>query len=231
MANLRHWDSASTFTGRDVSLLMMGVDPASPESSRFNSQHLLERIRNAYLAALHHAQFALSIEMGMECEETEPVGLMPIGKTIHSVDLSLAYEGWRDEGLEEQFVGWLQHERSAFEFQKFSRSEVVKWIEANDLFSEYEFDSRNADSEALGNPEPTLQTEIDPGDLPFELDVGRIAFRTVTNGYGSKTATFRNRLIEYLKVHYPKLKYEAVKRIATVANPDKTTGRKKSDKE
>ncbi len=72
--------------------------------------------------------------------------------------------------------------------------------------------------------------DVDPCDLPQELDAGNMAFRAVTNGYGDQSATTRNRLIDYLKKHYPDFKEGQVERIATVANPDKSTGRKKSTK-
>ncbi len=79
------------------------------------------------------------------------------------------------------------------------------------------------------NPEPHAPSEIgaDPTDLPKELDAANIAFRAVLNGYGKHTATRRNRTIAYLKENYKDFKPDAIKRIATVANPDKTTGRKK----
>ncbi len=73
--------------------------------------------------------------------------------------------------------------------------------------------------------------EIDPADLPIELDAANMAYRAVLNGYGNQSDTFKNRLIDYLQTTYTDLKTEAVQRIATVANPDKATGRKKITKE
>jgi hypothetical protein len=71
-----------------------------------------------------------------------------------------------------------------------------------------------------------VEAEIDPSAYPPELDIANIAFRAVTNGYGDKAATFRNRLVQYLKENHLGLKNEAVERIATIANPDKDPGRK-----
>lgn len=73
--------------------------------------------------------------------------------------------------------------------------------------------------------------EIDPLDLPLELDAANMAFRAVSKGFGDQSVTPKNRLIAYLQKHYPDFKKEQVKRIATVANPDKTTGRKKIGKD
>ena len=73
--------------------------------------------------------------------------------------------------------------------------------------------------------------EIDPSDLPDELHMANLAFRAVTNGHGKQSDTFRNRVISYLKLTYPNLKNDPLQRIATVANPDKSTGRKRRNPE
>jgi len=73
--------------------------------------------------------------------------------------------------------------------------------------------------------------DIDPADLPKELDMANMAFRAVSNGHGNPADTFRNRLITYLKETYPTMTNEEITRIATVANPDKTRGRKPKIKE
>ncbi|MBX7229997.1 MAG: hypothetical protein K1X48_10375 [Burkholderiaceae bacterium] len=78
---------------------------------------------------------------------------------------------------------------------------------------------------------PATESDIDPVDQPEELDAANIAFRRVSRGYGDKALTFRNRLLAFLEENYSHLKSEAIERIATVANPDKTRGRKKNDKE
>lgn len=83
----------------------------------------------------------------------------------------------------------------------------------------------------IGVPDQAAESNIDPADLPEELHVANIAFRAVTKGYGDKTSTFKNRLIDYLEKNFIDLKNEAVQRIATVANPDKGRGRKKSSTE
>jgi hypothetical protein len=78
---------------------------------------------------------------------------------------------------------------------------------------------------------PIVDQEIDPFDFPEELNAANLAFRAVTTGYGDPNATKKNRLIEYLQKTFTDLKPEAVQRIATVANPDKSAGRKKRDKQ
>lgn len=75
------------------------------------------------------------------------------------------------------------------------------------------------------------ETGADPTDLPAELDAANIAYRAVLNGYGDQSDTIRNRLVDFLKTNYKGLTPETVGRIATVANPKKSGGRKKRDKE
>lgn len=77
----------------------------------------------------------------------------------------------------------------------------------------------------------SIEADIDPADLPTELDAANIAYRAVMNGRGDKSATFKNRLIDYLEKNFTGLNGEAVQRIATVANPDKGRGRKKINAE
>lgn len=80
-------------------------------------------------------------------------------------------------------------------------------------------------------PEVVAESDIDPADLPDELYAANNAFRAVTHGHGDPLATFKNRLIGYLEKQFPDLSDDAVKRIATVANPNKAPGRKKSNAE
>lgn len=79
--------------------------------------------------------------------------------------------------------------------------------------------------------EISIQPDIDPSDLPPELDAANMAYRAVLKGYGGQGDTPKNRLIAYLQATYQHLTPNAVERIATVANPDKSTGRKKSGNE
>ena len=72
-----------------------------------------------------------------------------------------------------------------------------------------------------------MKENTEPEELPEELDAANIAFRAVRNGYGEKSATFRNRLIDFLKKNYVNFKNDTVYRVASVANPDKGRGRKK----
>jgi hypothetical protein len=114
----------------------------------------------------------------------------------------------------------------------FERAELVRWLSEVGLHSSYRFDLSHLDvGESLTGTKAIEDDGIDPSDLPPELDAANTAFRAITKGYGDQAATLRNRLVDFLGKHYPDFNSEQVQRIATVANPDKTTGRKKSGKE
>ena len=87
------------------------------------------------------------------------------------------------------------------------------------------------DSIIVSESKPPELWNVDPADYPPELDAANIAFRAITTGEGDQSATHRNRLIAFLEKHYPHFKAEQIQRIATVANPDKSTGRKKRNLE
>jgi len=115
---------------------------------------------------------------------------------------------------------------------KFERAELVRWLSVVKLHSSYRFDLSHLDvGESLTGTKAIEDDGIDPSDLPPELDAANTAFRAITKGYGDQAATPRNRIVDFLRKNYPDLNSEQVQRIATVANPDKTTGRKKSGKE
>lgn len=84
-----------------------------------------------------------------------------------------------------------------------------------------------AEAQLNSAPASEQQNTLDPSDLPIELDAANMAYRAVLNGYGSEDDSFKQRLIDYLKTRHPNFTNDAVLRIATVANPDKTPGKKK----
>jgi hypothetical protein len=106
-----------------------------------------------------------------------------------------------------------------------ARDEIARWIAASGLGSEYSFGS------PPDHGGQSIKGAIDLSNLPVELRAATMAHRALLDGYGDQSATPRTRLIAYLKEHYPAFKQEQKQRIATVANPDKTTGRKKNIKE
>ena len=139
----------------------------------------------------------------------DPVSLLPVpcGKAGKNIEWLISL-GEADDVLATVGIG--------------SASEMVKrWCDW----------MREGDAQTPASTTPDNQQETDPADLPEELYIANIAFRAVFNGYGNPTATFKNRLIAYLKSTYPALLPSEVARIATVANLDKARGRPAKSKE
>ena len=142
-------------------------------------------------------------------------------------------QGWKDEGRNGILAS--SHERlDAIDFLMAKKDATLlaqrlwmKFFDESRDFQDADFSPNISNNEGV----PSEDSDVDPSDLPPELDAANMAFRAVTNGFGDQSATARNRLVIYLKTHYPDFKDEQVQRIATVANPDKSTGRKKAGKE
>jgi hypothetical protein len=117
----------------------------------------------------------------------------------------------------------------------FSRHELTRWFAAKGagFVPDYTFRplalESESPSESTEDQMPASQEGdriVDPADLPNELQAANIAFRAVSNGHGDQSSTFKNRLTVYLQENFKDLGAEAIARIATVANPDKSRGRK-----
>lgn len=214
MVDLSHWHFAQYFSGPQIAALILGVEPSNSKADLPRIQVVQDRLALDYRRAVERA-----------FEELSPFG---DGLPARPDDLLVSEElselwAIADGQSTNNYEAWYFDEiKSAFFNQRFSRTAVAAWLEAIGMPSEYHFDrNQRSISEMEG------EDLFDPSDFPEELSIANIAFRAVKNGHGDSSATFRNRLIDYLGKVYPDLKDEAVDRIATVANPDKSRGRKK----
>lgn len=218
MESLSHWDSAAEFSGQAAAALVLGIEPNSlgtsiTEQDRVNV--VCGRMAQDYeraLKRLYHEAFNIYPDDPLEVYSNS-------GHELISVKLKNLYMHWTTTNEEDgTFTDWLIDDHaSAFQTQNFSRETLAVWLDAIQLKSIYRF--RQCD--------PYVQEEQDPSDLPDELFAANLAHRAVSNGYGQQSVTPRNRILAYLKENYPNFSDDAIQRIATVANPDKSTGRKK----
>ena len=222
MADLSHWDFAEHFSGYDAAALILGLEPRDSQDEEWRIRLVTERMELHYKYAtnrIFHETFGNPIE---NVEFKEPIRIELLSVKVQD----LHHRHWLFDD-ETPLSDWLADKRLIkFENQDFERYSLARWITQIKMKSVYQFD-RNLSIK----PNADTETDIDPADLPDELHAANIAFRAVTNGYGDPLATFRNRLIGYLETHFRALSNDAVKRISTVANPDKTTGRKKATTE
>lgn len=193
---------------------MLGLDPIE-SASETRIRVVRQRLHYDYARALQQAQAETSAYRSES--STRPSGLL-ISYKLERL--------WRDAmaGKGAPLDDWtFDKEQSLFEAQLFSRSVIVTWLNESGMKSAYSFELAHGLA-----PVDDDQVDIDPADLPEELQAANIAFRAVSNGFGDSAVTFKNRLINFLEKNYPSFNSEAVARIATVANPDKARGRKKA---
>ncbi|HPW29492.1 MAG TPA: hypothetical protein PLL01_08905 [Rhodoferax sp.] len=204
------------FTGVEAAALMLGFEPNmvnSAEQARISPT--VERMNSSYLKAcgyhntcLAHWREEIVETLNSECLESTVMQELSSATSMFPSDAKSAFYSWLSNNKESGFVS-----------QRFSRIELSRWLDAIGMKSVYKFTPEHKNQTAQ-------EPYIDPSDLPNELHAANIAFRAVTHGYGDNNETFKNRLRDYLEKHFIDLTPEAVNRIATVANPDKTTGRK-----
>lgn len=148
---------------------------------------------------------------------------------------------WRPNGgfISEEDVASLHLSEawSSSESQAWSDESCLQWesmrLNSHDAaeLREHVETIRRSGTEVVDPMTENQNENIDPLDLPEELDTANMAFRALMKGYGDQNATKKTRLIAYLKANYQHLKDGTLERIATVANPDKTRGRKKRNTE
>ncbi len=221
MADLSNWDFAKTFSGIEAASLILGIDPSNAGQYDGKLVPIIERMKEDYDGALAAAVWAY--EFRDSAKDNLP-DQMAAPKLLYSHRMfdPTGYEAKVDCLMKGH---WLKNEEETkFDKQKFSREEMARWITVTGQPSIYQFEAMRTSEQV---PVETSK-DIDPQDLPFELDCAMQAFRAVLNGHGDKNATFRNRLKTYLKATFGSLTPEAIERIATVANPDKSRGRPKN---
>lgn len=206
MVDLSHWDWAEEFTLPEAAALIDGQQPSENPMLPYRIEPILKRLVDAAVPSILAQQ-----------RRTE------IPKT------ALALVGTDRPPTKRGIADLIDF--ALTDNPRVSRAEIARWLAVVGLRSVYRFDLSPIETQASNVGMEISEVEaIDPSDLPPELDAANMAFRAITNGYGDQSATARNRLIDYLEKNYPEFKPEQVRRIATVANPDKSTGRKKSSK-
>lgn len=224
MESLSHWDYATEFSGPEAAALILGIDPNNLEASTAQGGRIkvvAERMAQHYEHALmrwYHEILKIHAHDSLEIDVHIPYELT-------SLALEKLCKYWNPDEEDIEFEEWLVNDKlTEFSVQKFSRHEVYAWLQAIGEKSAYQF---NIEHVLLHAAEAKSEIELDPSDLPEELDAANMAFRAVSNAKGKPTETFRKRIIAYLKENHPNLTDEAIKRISTLANSDKSPGRKK----
>jgi hypothetical protein len=164
MADLSHWDLAEAFTIREAAYLLMGADPAGPDADKYSARHIEERLSKAYEGAISRAEFEGFVEPCFSFDSPEPE-LMPEHAVLRSEALWSQIEQFREHGDTRSFSGWLEYGDRSIYGQRFSRSELARWIKQNGVRSAYQFDlnspvldTRNSNPNAMQQTEKLLST-------------------------------------------------------------------------
>jgi hypothetical protein len=227
MTDLSHWDFAEEFHSFEAAALILGYEPREAEDFQGRINIVVDRMDLHFRSAIRTA-FDEPVLLHERHTDAKPMQVGIGIHNLHSVELLRQLERRASHGEVAVFSRSHPNSRAiSIKEQKFSRHEISLWLDATGFKSKYPF---KLDSSQPALVAPSLP-ELDPSDLPRELDAANMAFRAYTNQYGASTATPKQWLLEWLQKSYPDFKWEQIQRIATVANPDKSTGRKKIAKE
>jgi hypothetical protein len=135
---LRHWDFATHFTGEEAAALIMGIDPNFPRSQVDTTYPIVERMRSAYQKALEEAIWAYEFKDGAG-DYQSLVDITEKSTGLYSYRMRHISGGEFD--IVRLHAGhWLNDQNeTAFDAQKFTREELVRWLSAIEIKSEYQF--------------------------------------------------------------------------------------------
>lgn len=235
MDELSHYDLFSVFTLKEAACLAAGIEPKGNQLTP-RAAVILEAMENS----LNFWRCDLPTHLGVEKLSDRPFEWNVPGWVLVPNDFALEFNRDRDQALtyaevREYVERAMQTYRDRPASLLLNRHELARWFAAKGagFVPSYTFRPLAQDATtlcALADSQSAIEVDsdrvIDPSDLPDELHAANIAFRAVSNGHGDPSATFKNRLIAYLRENFEDLSAEAVARIATVANPDKSPGRK-----
>jgi len=159
MVDLSHWVFAKDFTAYEAAYLILGVDPSTDTDGR-NSNHIIERMREAYAGAIHNLTFHVFSEPCLpEILVEDEADRIDFKLTLSSVEMERLTEAYF-QGDEVSISTWLDRGQNEFSHQRFSRAKLAKWLNDNKLVSAYQFES-------IANPMPSEKSGIFTSEKPL----------------------------------------------------------------
>ncbi len=141
MDDLSKWDLTDEFSHEEISALIIGVDPVTvsdPKSLRPS----IDVVENAYLNAVGFFRFGLEVEGKAEG---------PSNTTLSLYSQSLLrlpnYKGPPGAYPIEVYDRILKDEKTTIELQIFTRKEISRWLNANEIKSKYVFNKTKSNEE------------------------------------------------------------------------------------
>ena len=156
---LRHWDFATHFTGEEAAALIAGIEPNLPKIEVDKTYPIVERMRSAYQKAFGEAIWAYEFKDGAGNDQSL-VDITEKSTGLYSyrmLDMS-GYIVWPQAGH------WLNdQDESSFDAQKFTREELVRWLSAIEMKSDYHFNDFHNTVGSL----PNLTNKNSPTKWPW----------------------------------------------------------------
>lgn len=202
MADLSHWIYAKDFTIREAALLIMGADPSENTDHR-NVQHIYDRMSEAYADALKGIHYQFRIEPHLDESWYDEDKLLELQVSSKTTLMSVAMEKLAmafGDGDDHPTLEFLNREKGDvdFQYQRFSRAELARWIKESGLLSAYTF-AQNATAQSQGKDK---HAEIEKPLLKRERDTLLTIIAALCKDLGydhtkiAKTAAMINRTSE-----------------------------------
>jgi hypothetical protein len=139
MTNLKHWDIADDFTAQQVAALVQGVEPSQAESFDVANSPIYGPMKRCYEARRRWLQLNAD-----EAVNWADLGIEKAEQMLESVEMSQRLthpDGVDEDGVyRENLIYWLTAEAASdFAGQRFSPSELARWLSAMKFKSEYKF--------------------------------------------------------------------------------------------
>ncbi len=126
-----NWDVVVEFTGEQAAALVVGLDPASSGYTRTTSTPIYERMKQCY----EEKTAWLLEEMSPYEEYIRATSEMLASTALDEWESAVEPDKWRDFCKWSKDVG-----RSGFEAQRFTRSELTRWLKVLNVTPVYRFD-------------------------------------------------------------------------------------------
>lgn len=139
MVDLSHWVFANDFTAHEAAYLILGVDPSIDVDDR-SASHIKKRMLDAYKASIQNLEFRFIVEPCLPDDWLDDgTDTIDDKYTLSSIDIDNLYDLY-SRGDEISVSLWLEDkERNNFLQQRFSRPELARWLNENQLTSAYQF--------------------------------------------------------------------------------------------
>lgn len=148
LVNLTHWTMASDFTGNEITALVMGEDPTLSDFSKNRGGPLYRKLENSYNA----------LRRWHDLDDRAPLKWQEIGvasedEMLHSINVEKRLSHFDPDDAYNRSKWLASDEHSGFATQRFSRTEVARWLTACTIQSAYKFIGGKSTDESLSTKE------------------------------------------------------------------------------